>query len=75
MPEATDIATARIETDYTALPMCPHCGAAYREPYDLFDPSDEITETDCGSCCKPMVVVRHVAVEYSTRKVDSKTDE
>ena len=51
-------------TDYTDEPVCPHCG---NEMSDAWELQHEVNEVDCGWCDKPMKVIRHIEVTYSTR--------
>mgnify|MGYP007083488473 CR=1 FL=1 len=55
--------------EYTADPVCPHCGAVQRDAWEIdFGGCEGTTEIDCGECEKPMEVSRHCSVTYTTAK-------
>ena len=57
----------------TKFPICPHCGAEDREPWDhdWSGPSEEHTHA-CGKCDGEYLVVEHVSTTYSTRMVPAR---
>lgn len=56
------------DLSYTYLPVCPYCAYADVDAWELDFDGDDSIETDCGACDKTYIVVRHVSIEYSTRK-------
>ena len=49
-------------------PVCPHCGKAMPDAWELdMSDGDEI-EIECGNCDKPMNIECRITVEYTTSK-------
>jgi hypothetical protein len=58
------------ETQFTEQPVCPHCGHAERDAWEIdFGPGCEgETETYCGACGEEYAVSKTISVRYSTEK-------
>lgn len=59
-------ALVEIDHEYTDAPVCPKCGYAMPDAWELGFGSNEDIETQCDRCDAPMTVSRHVSVSYST---------
>lgn len=59
-----------IFTEYTEVPMCPHCNHPDDDWHDMSSLRNDgdSTETDCVQCNKPMEVTLHIDVSFSTEK-------
>lgn len=57
-------------TEYTEVPVCPHCEHLDDDWHDLsfLRKDGDSTETDCVGCGKPMKVTMHIEVSFSTEK-------
>lgn len=55
-----------MNTDYTNEPICPHCGEANGDAWELRLGDGECTDTDCDHCSEPMTVSAHIEITYST---------
>lgn len=60
-----------INHDYTDFPVCPHCGYAEHDHWEL---RGEDGETDCNACGKPFLWARHTRITYSTSIPKEKAD-
>ena len=60
-----------VDLDYNYEPICPHCGAAYGDAWDLNLSDEEDTEVECV-CRQKFEVTRHINVSYSTRPVSKR---
>ena len=59
--------SADIDTEYTRLITCPHCGYEIRNSWEMHDGVDETEiEVDCPECDAIFDCTVHVEVEYST---------
>lgn len=69
LPAPTGLAT--FDTEYQDAPICPHCGHAQRDAWDInFGQGIEgDTEIDCGECEKTFMASRHCTITYSTQKL------
>lgn len=61
-----------IETDSTVDPICPHCGHAVRDSWELDFGTSEEYEHMCCECEKDFVITRNVSVDYTTMKKETK---
>lgn len=59
---------SEIKTEYTRNIVCPFCGYEDRDSWEVGKGQEGETETDCRDCGKTFLVVRHVSVDYSSRK-------
>jgi predicted RNA-binding Zn-ribbon protein involved in translation (DUF1610 family) len=55
-----------IDTQYTNDPICPRCGKAMSDAWEL-DLGDDELEYDCGWCGEPMLIHRDIDITYCTR--------
>ena len=66
-----------MDTDFTDLPVCPHCG--YNEPdaWEIdFGPGLEgDTEVTCSDCGTGYFCSRNVSVSYSTKPLATPSEE
>lgn len=58
------------DTDYQSEIVCPHCGYAYHNSWevDFGQGIEGESEQDCPNCEKPFTATRHCEVTYSTTK-------
>ena len=56
-----------IDTEYTSVPTCPWCGHNHDPCWEYG--SRECVDTECHSCGKPILMIRHISVSYSVRKI------
>ena len=47
--------------------VCPYCGHKYRDSWELGDGGEGCGETECGSCDREFIWVRHISVSYTGR--------
>ena len=59
-----------IDTEYTDEVVCPWCGHKHTDSYEFFKLRGECSQSWCGSCGKPIEMVRHISVSYSSSKGD-----
>jgi hypothetical protein len=59
-----------INHEYTQEIVCPHCGYADRDSWEV-EPNDD--EMNCGRCDKEFYYERHIDVTYSTQKIKGET--
>ena len=54
----------------TKAAICPYCGEAVRDSWDLYGQPDKDYETKCANCEETFIYFRHiyVRVTFSTRK-------
>lgn len=57
-----------INHKYTDNAVCPYCGHEDYDSWELGCDNDECGESECGSCGKAYIWIRHVFVEYSTKR-------
>lgn len=57
------------EHEHTDNPVCPYCGHENRDAWEwnLGPGLEGDGEVDCDSCGKPMIVLRHRSITYSTK--------
>lgn len=55
---------SEFDTEYTREPICPHCGKAVSDAWELTE--NYYREWECGWCCELFVLERHISVLYST---------
>lgn len=60
-----------IDTKYTRDLICPYCGYAQSEPYELFLSGDDCDGVECGSCERDFDCERHVDISYSSYKINT----
>lgn len=53
---------------HTAAPICPHCGYAERDAWEIDFSSRDTTTIWCESCGGEYLVTQHIEITYSTRK-------
>ena len=60
------------ETDhaYTSNIVCPHCGYAWGDSWELRLSDGDGICIDCGRCEKPMKVECKISVTYSTERIE-----
>lgn len=51
---------------YDSTVKCPWCGKFMRDASELFDAGQEVSETECGWCEKPIRITQLVSVDYRT---------
>ncbi len=52
-------------------PVCPHCGAVYRDAWEIpFDSGEDSCDIDCGNCEQTYEVFRNISVTYCTYAID-----
>lgn len=61
------MAEERINHDYTSEPICPHCGRAVRDAWELGESTDE---HECGGCERLFSISRHIEVTWCTEEID-----
>lgn len=49
-------------------PVCPHCGASYRDAWELRLEDGGVAEVECGSCENEYTVTCSITVTYDTTK-------
>lgn len=54
----------KIDHEFVDDVICPHCGHKFSDPWEFEDGF----ELDCYECEKPLRIVRHEIIKYSTRK-------
>lgn len=67
-----------IDHNFTDEAVCPHCGHKHNDSWDFFydvDVNEIEIEADCMSCNKPMIITRHVIVDYCTRKPEETSED
>jgi hypothetical protein len=60
------------DTQYTARPVCPHCGYEEMDPLGIYFGASETTEHQCSDCCEPYILTENVSRTYTTRKLTEK---
>ena len=55
-------------TEYTKEVVCPWCGHIHSDSWDFFPRYEETASAECGECDKPIRIVRHVSITYSTHQ-------
>jgi hypothetical protein len=62
----------KIHHKYTNEPVCPHCGCAVRNPWDIdgLYEEDVVTELDCGACEKTFRSRCRTTYLFTTEPVD-----
>jgi len=58
------------DNEYTKDIVCPHCGYAWSDGWELGMSDGEDERIDCRRCEKPMNVECQVSVTYSTKKIE-----
>lgn len=58
-----------IDTDHTDSPVCPYCGHAELDAWEIdFGPGlDGEAEVTCGACEREYTVQRHAYITYSSK--------
>jgi hypothetical protein len=59
---------APIDTEYTDVPVCPHCGHKDIDWWDCGASRGEDWDACCGACDKVYRVNKMVSVSFTTRK-------
>lgn len=72
MSRSTNIIPTGVDLEYNRAPICPYCGCAMRDAWELGDDPDKV---DCGACGETYKVERHVEVTYSTSKIPADGEE
>ena len=60
--------SADFDTDFTDEPVCPWCGEAQGDAWELFKDASGDVEAECADCGKPIMMTQDVTVTYSTWK-------
>ena len=61
------MADKEIDCWLTDQAVCPYCGYADQDSWELGDGGEGSFETDCGECGLEYIVERHVSVSYSSK--------
>jgi uncharacterized Zn-finger protein len=61
---------AEIDHKYTDEAVCPYCGGAQSDSWELEGGDGEEGETDCGYCDRAFLYYRNISVTYSTLPVE-----
>ena len=61
-----------IDIQFTAMPVCPHCGHVDKDAWELnFEGGCEgETTSSCGKCGRDYSVSKRISVFYSTEKIE-----
>lgn len=59
-----------IDHEHTREVVCPYCGYAWDDGWELGLSDGDMVRIDCGRCDKPMRVECRVLVIYSTKKIE-----
>ena len=61
-----------IETQYQQNIVCPYCGYADKDSWEVeFENLEGTTEQECGNCEKTFIVTKQAEITYSSNKTES----
>lgn len=64
--DCAGLIVAEFDTDYTKVPICPHCGEKQEDDLEFMSEG----ENDCDNCGKPYELTIYESVNYSTEKIE-----
>jgi len=63
---------SEFDTEYTGQAICPYCGYAERDSWEIGEGQEGDTDHDCGKCGATYDVCVSVDISYTTRKQTEK---
>jgi hypothetical protein len=67
-----DASMPEIDHEWTNDAVCPYCGYADKESWELDGEDGQEGETTCGSCERDFIYYRNVSVTFTTMKIEDK---